>query len=163
MNEALENIHLERSSKDPIYCLLFNPSFVEKDQTLPFITRLTKLCVEYIETVYGEKLMCNRVVNRVCKLLKDLEDNPRVYNIKIFMILFTLNWEPELTDQIGVLYETSNDTIYTSNYFKLIMIRISTYIEQTLIFPYNKFNMITTANNFVMAVRKDYMMGPSKN
>ena len=157
MNEALLEIHENKSKKDPIYCLLFNPSYIEEGETLAFADRLMELCMEYTTKRYGDLLLCNNIVARIYKLLEQTISND--YNVKIFAILFILQWESELAEQVCLLYKDTED-FYNGNYFKRVMLRVYTYIEQTLNFPYNKHNIITTVNNFVLAVQKDYMMGP---
>lgn len=156
MKEALDKIHEKKSREDPIYCLLFNPSFIDDNETMPFIDAFTRVCVEYIELKYGDLLLCNVVSKRVLNLIHS-DDKTEVYNAKVFTVLFILQTEPELLDQVCNLYTTTD--MYNANYFKRIMMRVEVYIDQTLTFPYNKFNMITTINNFVSTVKKDYMMG----
>lgn len=151
MDKALLEIHDKRVAEDPIYRLLNDIEFADE---------ILELSIEYVSKRYGERLTTSILVQRIYKLLLTTDD----HKAKIFAIFFILSWELEFQHEITKLYTTVNsqDGIYNAFYFGKFMCRVSQYVDMTLNFPYHKFNIVPTLNNFVSAVHQDYLMGPSK-
>jgi len=151
MDKALLEIHEKRAVEDPIYRLFHD---------IELANQILDLLIEYVCKRYGDRLTCSKMVVRVYDLLLETDD----HTIKIFAIFFFLTWELEFREQITELYKTENtsDGIYNAYYFSKLMCRVSQYVDMTLNFPYNKCNIVPTVNNYVAAVKSDYLIGPSK-
>ena len=162
MENEYKNLHENRMSVDPMYRLFMEPySFVDKDAV--FIDTLLSLCVEFIYKRYGDKL---KSVHRIYTLLINDEDPvlQSDYKIKTFALIFILQWEPELRQEIIKMYNDQSSYVLLkgSYHFAAFMCRMDDNIDMTLNFPYSKYNICGIVHNFVQAAIREYFMGPTK-
>jgi hypothetical protein len=157
-------VHERRSESDPMYRLLYFPTSPiqdENDIMVTFVDRLLRTAMEIIEKRYGQRMHDEQSIQAMLKHLRETDD----HQVKIFFLLFVLHWEQvPFADHFEQLYNAVEDTLFgieaKAHFRKFMAQTISSFVEKTLNFAYNKFNVITTVQDFTQSASLEYIMGP---
>lgn len=153
----VREIHEERLQIDPIYRLLLEPNSIVENSI--YIDTLLALCIKYLYKLYGTDFIhANSVLEKVYALLLTTSDN----DVKTFTIIFFLQWEPALREEVKKMYKDSPYHLNGgTNQFFRFMTRMEDNIAKTLHFPFDKYNIFHIVTNFCRAARHEYIMGPT--
>lgn len=153
MEKKCDEILKERCDNDPIYSIIYAPHDDED-----FIDQMIELCIQVICKRYGKTISEDKSISYMFKLLREVKDDDI---IKRVAIIFFINWESELTKAVADMY--GNKGLFGDNgkqHFFQFIGRMNSFVEKTIKFPYSKYNIIDTINNFDESSKKEYLMGP---
>lgn len=122
---------------DPVFTLLYYPER-EMDEFLD-------TAIKVVQKRYGERIHTRTISRAIFDQLQRIPDN----TVRLFALIFMMQWETSLSTGIS-------DTPH----FRAWLARIDRFIDMTVQFKYNKFNVIEIVENFVEAAKLEYVMGP---
>ena len=136
-----------------MYRLLFFPAEV--------VDAILKTGIAVIYKKYGECITSDPKITSTFDLLASGKYEDDDMSIKLMVVMFILSHEPELATAIADSYDPSGGFFEHkgSQMFRKLVIRVKTFVDQTLSFPYNPTNIVETTENFVKATKLAYMMG----
>jgi len=136
--------------KGPMFDFFFFP---EKDN---FMVQLLQCATDIIEKKYGkERIQQDNSIRRVFHLLKTIQDQ----DARRFALLFLMYWEQDIFKAFKSGID-ADEKIYSPLHYEKYRMRLKTFIEQTIHFPYDKHNIIEIVTEFEKAARLEYVMGP---
>lgn len=127
--------------------------FPEKDD---FLRNFLQCAIDILKKKYGaHRIQEDWGIQRAFELLQSIPDN----EARRFALLFLIFWEVDIakTLESGIDKE---ERVYSVMHFQKYRMRLGTFIEQTIHFPYNKHNVIEIVTEFEKAARLEYIMGP---
>lgn len=145
------DIHGKRCDGDPCYSIMFFP---ERENLL---NNLIKTAILAIKKKYGTHIVNNKKICRIFGLLETIDDNEP----KLFAIFFMIYWERNIANNIEEAFNgTGIFGINDKQHFKNFVCKLHDFIEKTIVFSYDKNNIIEIITRFVEAAKLEYIMGP---
>ena len=146
-----EKIHAERCARDPMYHLCYFPQ--QEDFQRQFLTK----CIELVHKKYGSAVQNDKLIQRIFGLLHEYNDAEAIFMACIFMMV----WEHEVSKAVEQLFALEQDyTLHgqqSREHFRKFLHIAREYVEKTTQFPFNKTNIIETAQKFREACTLAYM------
>ena len=122
---------------DPVFTLLYYP---ERD-----VDEFLDTAIKVVQKRYGDRIRTRTISRAIFDQLQRIPDNTS----RLFALIFMMQWETSLSSGIS-------DTPH----FRAWLARIDHFIDMTVQFKYNKFNVMEIVDNFVEAAKLEYTMGP---
>jgi hypothetical protein len=98
---------------------------------------------------YGQKFRDDKTIQYMFTLLQDPEIDDDV--IKTVAITFFLVWEKKLREEVNT---TKN------NEFDTFIIKMDEFVEKTIKFPINEYNIIEIIDKYFESAQIEFWMGP---
>ena len=166
----LDAVHRNRCEADPIYQLLFFPTQpIEVHDpvtgalvyTTTFIDRFIDGIYSMMKKRYGPALQKERLIVEMFEILQGSLCDAQ---LKTFVMMFLIKWEPSVGDLVRDLYEPdAKGSLFGTesiDQYNSLLRRLDHWVEQTITFPFSQFSIVQLVQNFLQACTTEYIMGP---
>lgn len=162
MSKSYEEILEERFDCDPFFTILVD--FERKynnNKDIKVIDVFIGAGIKILKIKYTKCTTENKMIVWLINILETDKYKGLDGTIKVFVLLFLIQWEPEMALCIEQCYNTSGGMFEDKGpiCFRKTMVSVNQYIEMTLNFEYNIINIVEIVDNFVSTTREKYILG----